>query len=771
MNTIDDFQALHDQGNYEECIENVNIFLLFNPQNIEALLLKAKCEYRQADSCEDDQDAKLALYGSAYHSFEVILNIRPTEEEAMLFAAYINIYFTKVNLPEAKVYCDILALSDDENRKLAAINYRQRVHFLMDNIELSLEDIDTQIKLNQTLYQHNRSALDREVSFLYLEKVNLYLWNRIDPVKVFETFNDGIVYPHNDALTYGHIANLALDHEELEVAGKAALLAFLNCDNEPHYELSDLYHRISRLNRIGQLNKSLVHSMLLALQKFPESLGTDITETISIASHYSIVYPDWDVPLSFAGVFLFDEGSYEKALVYLEKSLELGGMAQGLQRYIEASYRVNGKLPVIEKWPQDSAIAYYNAGCDISNQTLVNIWNESIGLDLARIMAKFYEISYQIFHDYFYNNLGESMVNHVHTFAKCCNNYGIVLDELREHEKAVEVHQLGYSLSPFWEQLIGWGMALKNMGRFEESIEIFKVADSYEIDYMSFPRALRIRGGVLDMTCKLGLKDEARVLLNKITIDYDEFLEVNRAKLTKQELFELSEEYIVVQNIRYDLLREESSVDVVKIWHEELVKNPDDNSAWFMLMQEYFQLKDYSQCIACADNYQAVKKDAIQIESHCKIHFMRGMSHLTLGNYTNAINNFESLIESLKKLYGGDDSELCIVYRHSVHCCYMLKQWDKCISYALQHVAYYKKNKWMWDHELVEVSLHYADACYAIGSEKEARGALRNILKFFPDNEDAQRRKQEWRVKGGLFYFLHVISSVYYSFFHKGSKR
>ncbi|MBB6271059.1 tetratricopeptide (TPR) repeat protein [Pedobacter cryoconitis] len=752
MTTIQDLQSFYNQGNFSKCLESLNPFLLVNSDSIEALLLKAKCEYQLASLALNEDKDDNSLYLASYDSFEYVLKIEPTQEEAMLYASYINIFITQANLPEAQVYCDILALSEDEDIRLKAIGYRRHVNFILGNIDLVLKDITLMINHYQALYPNNRSILDKELSMLYLERTNIYLWHKEDAPKVFQAFNEGKAYPHNNYLTNNAVALLALDYQQFELAGEAAYMAFEYSDAEPNQELIDLYHRISALSRKNTLSKILVHSLLLALGKFSDFLGADQLETLSLSLSYIKIYPDWDIPYHFAGSFLFDAEKYEEALPYLKKSQQLGGTARGLQRYIDASCRLSGQLPDIDSLPLDSPEAYYNAGCDFYYESIPKLWTAALADELQEIKAKFYEVSYQGFYEYFYNNTGVSLANEVHTFAKCCNNYGITLTEMGAYEKAAEVHAIGYALSPFWEQLNSWGTALKGLEKYEEAIEIFQVASTYSGEYLTFPNYLRIKAEVLDMTYKLGHIEETHNILDAITNEYDSFLEVNNSNLTEEQLFELSEQYIIIQNVRHDLLSKGSPEDAIKAWQNELVKNPDDNSAWFMLMQEYYIIKDYSQCIACADNYQAVKKEAIQDTSRCKIHYMRGLSYMSLGNYEKAIEDLKALIEPLKIVYPDNEYELSRAYLHLAGCYFTLRKWDNCNEAAYEAITCYIRNNWSWDDELLKVKLQYADALRATGAKDEALENIKNILEAYPDNAEALQRKKEW--KKGLFSFF-----------------
>lgn len=594
---------------------------------------------------------------------------------------------------------------------------------------------------------------DQEQGLLYAKKVNLYLEYKNDPAKALEVYREGLAYRHKDVHIYCQIANLALNSHDYELGGEVAQIGLFMSDADSDEELIKLYHKLEELTRQGIINKSIIYGMFIALKIFKERIKSDTVEMLNFAQHYIKIYPDWLIPYHYAGAALYDVKSYSEALPYLQKSVELGGLALGLQRLIETSYRVNGELPKIEKWPEDSPVMYYNAGVNFFYESESNISNAANARELLQIRANFYKISYNGFYDYFYNNKGDSTANEPHIFAMCCNNYGIALSELGEYESAVEVHKRGYSLSPFWEQLYSLSTALLELQRYEEAIEVLEQATAYSSDYLGFEDYIDLKGKQLLATYNLGHKDEARELLTGIEDEYNGFIKTYGSELNEQELFVLSERYIVVQNIRQDLLNEESLEDATQAWKEQLDKNPDDNSSWYMLMQNYYQLKDYNQCIACANNYQSVKGDAITIDSVQKLYFMRGMSYLNLGNYTSAKENLTILLGACEPGNESEESKICDANMSLAQCTYALNQWDECMDFSLATIACYDRNGWKWDDTRLKATLQYADACKAAGEIDAAIGTVNNILKTVPENEEALRRKREWK-SSGLFSFF-----------------
>ncbi|MFD2582687.1 hypothetical protein ACFSR6_09325 [Pedobacter vanadiisoli] len=746
---LEHLQSIYNEGDFLECLKATDFFLLVNPQNHDGLLLKAKCAFELSFDYDTDNN----FLDIAINSFEELLNLVPSHEESMLYLAYISIIITGTNLSKAISYCTQLTASVHLDTRIKAITYRQEAYFQTGEIDPSLKDLDLLIKLNQAHALETRSLTDQKLGDLYAKKAKLYLYHKNNGTKALEIFKEGLAHGYKDVYIYILVANLAIDLQDYEFGGEIAQTALFSSNVNVDEDLLSLYNRLNELTQKGIINQSIVYAMFIARKIYHEHLGYDTVEMLNFAQHYIKVYPDWSIPYHYAGAALYEAQSYGEALSYLKESLAHGGLALGLQRFIEVTYRINGQLPVIEKWPVDSPVMYYNAGVNFFEESERNIRNTDNAGELLKIRANFYKISYDSFYEYFFNGKGNATHNEPHIFSMCCNNYGIALSELGEYETAVEVHKLGYTLSPFWEQLSSLATALFALKRYEEVIEVAEQASNYESEYLGFEDYIDLKGKQLGAIYNLGRKEEASNLLNLIEEEYNNFISANINELTEQDRFLLSQRYIVVQNIRHDLLSENSLENAVQVWQDQLNKNPDDNSSWYMLMQNYFQLKDYRQCIACADNYQSVKGTAITIESVQKVYYMRGMSYLYLGDHISAKENLNNLLDNCQPGIETDESTICDTNINLAQCSYALQQWDECMDFSLAAIACYDRNNWKWDDIRLRATLLYADACKAAGETNAAIGTVINILKVVPDNEEALKRKKEWK-SGGLFSFL-----------------
>ena len=95
-------------------------------------------------------------------------------------------------------------------------------------------------------------------------------------------------------------------------------------------------------------------------------------------------------------------------------------------------------------------------------------------------------------------------------------------------------------------------------------------------------------------------------------------------------------------------------------------------------------------------------------------------------------------------------SSICNVSMLLAKCCYLQQEWEECKTYALSTVDCYNINGWKWDEDCFATVLRYADACMATGDKQAAIGTVNTVLEMSPGNEEALKRKKEWK-SGGLF--------------------
>jgi tetratricopeptide (TPR) repeat protein len=168
MLNAEQLESLYEQGDFHKCLEEANLLLLFNAQDINALLMKGRCLYQLAlnDAAPDDT----SLFTAATNSFEEVLKLSPSNEEAITFVAYINIFITQADVAAAISYCTRLAASPDPEVQARAISYRQQAYCLTGDFGLALEDLASLTELDRQIYSNNLPALDQELGGTYFKK-------------------------------------------------------------------------------------------------------------------------------------------------------------------------------------------------------------------------------------------------------------------------------------------------------------------------------------------------------------------------------------------------------------------------------------------------------------------------------------------------------------------------------------------------------------------------------------------------------------------------
>lgn len=745
---------LFEEGAYEECQNSASIYLLFNKHDVEARFLKARCEFEMALSGESDANY-IEQYTIALKSFEDILEIQPLHTEALTWAAYILIYILQTDLCKAVNYCNTLEKSEGIDIKIEAINYRREAHYLSGDADAALYDTEILILLTSERYKASKSDFDRYIGNEYLFKARIYQELKFDIAKALTVFKEGFCYAGAARPIDIFIAKLAFENNDPDF-GTEAYLNSLTCEFQGDRQcLMDVYHHARTLMNNGYYNTRLYLCVVSTIRQLgSEVFGENYQhEVFALSKEYITILPQAFEPYHFAAAILFENKDYDASLSYSETSLHLGGWAISIARYVATHYYVHDWLPIVQKWPDDLPAEYFNAGNFFLYNFENHIEDSEISRDFKQLRKNFYERAYDGFYDYFYKGIGSSRnANQIHTFAMCCNNYGIVLTELGEYEKAVEVHELGYSLSPFWEQLSSWAYALTYLARPDDAVPLYIEAASYSREYLSFEDYLDLQGRAAMAFIELDRTDEAFQLLIAVDKEYDYFITLNKNKLSRKDLLEIDEKYIEIQNALLDLTKDLSLEDSIKFWHVQLEKNPDNNPVWFILMKQYYWLEDFNECITCANNYLLLKGEFIGLGNKLEVTYMRGISYYNIGDYLQAVKDLRKNVKNIDVHLWNPVVE-SNVYIWITRCLYALQEWDECKKYGWEAIECYNKNQWEWEDELVLMMLHYADACRATGQKDVAIGTVENVLHKLPGNKEALQRKKEWK-EGGLFSFL-----------------
>lgn len=765
MITLEHLQALYSDGKIQKCNEEATIFLLLEEGDTDVLLIKAKCSFELGKNCYEEQDA-IFMFITAYENLQKVLSKDSINEEALLLASNICIHYLEENLPTAISYCIQLQSSVNLETTFKAYEYLQQAYILSNDADNALIIIDQYISLTNQYYINDRSTRDTLLNWVYIRKAYVYLELKWDSANALKAYKDGFMYATIDRTEDIFIAKFAFKNNDNDFGIAVLYNVLINEYNGSYDDLLLLNSKIQELLENDTCNSKLFSVAVLIMktmldkglldedeneQTYEDNYEDQKSEIIIFCKQYIKLKPNWHEPYYFAGIELLEEENYAEAFNYFNQSLEKGANASVLCEYIIAGYKATGILPEINYDPNDLPVEYFYAGASIDNIE-DEIKNDDNLYTLIAIRNFFYERSYNSFYAYFYEGKGSSQANMIEIFCSCCNNYGYVLRQLREYEKAIEVHKLGYSLSPRFENLVNWAMTLLDIERYEESIDINYKALAYT--NLSFENFLRVRVKILEATFKLDKVYEAKRMLISIDEDYNSFLEYSKNNMKENNLQIIDKLLVSVQNFRKLLFLNPNDNDSAIIaWNDVAINDGNDGFAFYKLTGLYHIAEDYGKTIHYGNGYLTIMAGSIKPEKLAAICYHIGIAQIELGNYIEGIKMLEKRLIlsdegyppiSLGKMY--IDYYMTIAF-------YSLQKWDDCLKYSWSVIDWYKKNNMKWDDKIKKATLYYADTCKVTGQNAIAVKAIENILINDPNNTEALQRKNNWK-KRGLFSFF-----------------
>lgn len=350
---INNLQKLYTDGQIEECVSQLEIYLLINPENTEALSLKALCIrdiiYRENDT---EQPNIYSLLKPAFDCYDKILLIDPDNENALVDNLELaNYHLNDIDENEyLKKTVKLLEITTNPESLKKAVNFKSLLYEKMQNFDETLDILDDLIALQKELYKNNRIVRDDEVAYSTIRKTNILRYQLNHPRKAAGVFSENFRFiASNSAYFFIDIALLGLEEEYYTLAGNAAEKAFLTSTNgdDEIVELTNLFYKIEEKIDRKISDRSLIKSYLLGQRILQNNLGIDATHLIITAQSYVQQFPDWFAPHHFTGVAYFWDNDYEKAVLHITKALKPDAYAITVLRYIQSYYYLNGTLPEI----------------------------------------------------------------------------------------------------------------------------------------------------------------------------------------------------------------------------------------------------------------------------------------------------------------------------------------------------------------------------------------------------------------------------------------
>jgi hypothetical protein len=734
---------LFESGQYEQCLAHINNSLDLPRNNTELTLLTAR-------NLSKISDANYNRFEGVYAKFIAMLESNPTRYDALHYGIYVAFFILKDRADRVIELCNHWLRWATPIHQIEALNYRANTYLKVKNFNSALNDYDKLISTVKLVHANDRSQLDSALSVAYLEKANIALYQLNDPQLALSFFKGGFDYQYNNTLKYAEISKLAFEYKAYDFGGAAAIRFFSANQNVPMEEINNLYAQLKSLIDGGIINKNLIHAKLVASKVFGSMVEQNPLDHLNFIRKFLRIYPDWDVLYHYYGAELFNAEGYEEALPYIQKSMSLGGSAFDVCWYLESVYRARKQMPTLHSLPTDDAKNYYYAALTFQN-TELKLSNQHNATWFLENRTMLYKQSFNYFCAYFFKQSGSSKNNDKRLFANCCDNYGQALAELEKYEEAERVHRIGYSCHPSWEQLNNWSKVLMYLKRYSDAVAKVQHVLRERKGKLTFNQYLQLRCREALAFFSLGNKAQAENILT--ILDQELGRRFIGVQLTNDDQQALKEQYIQLQQLRSCLLQDQSVEYSIEIWQKQLQRNPDDHFTWLMLMQNYFEIKDDKQCIACANNYLALRGGTLYPENALEVYYMRGVALANTDQHERALSDLNFAFELHYKRKSLSNFEFVTLCNKLAYCHQQLGNWRSCLGFAQVAMDIFSIVSWKFDAIYLEVLLRYADANYALGNVRTAKKALAKIQSDQPENNEILKRKLIWN-KSRFFSFM-----------------
>lgn len=719
-----------NSGNYNECIAKLKAFILIQDTNADAFSLLGKCNYQLA---LQDQDTAANSYLLAFDHFSKAIQLAPDCMEARLYRAYLAVYNLVPNQLETG-YQDTEVIIEIGNleSKIKGYDYQYLASYYAGKSDLALVSLQKVKPLLEEFYKNNQAERCKEMAMLELKTGDVFYNLKKDELHAYDFYVRGFeIYPYNSGFNK-FLYSLALNNKKNETLSKLCniYIDLSNVENDSDF-LPQIVTDLKAIIDSGVHEVSIIKVYVRALHNDPYF---DEIELFELIKKWSVKFPtDYYFP-GIMGNIMYFKNNYKEALPYFKKALELGFDARIRAKLFICNYKVNKKFEV-EAIPNIfvNPISSHSAGIDLDQfKNEFKQGSEKFNV-ICEVQKQFYENAHNEFCYFYYYNKGNPLSNHNHYFAMNCNNYGIVLGELGKYEESISVFETGYQLSPFWEQLNSLSNAQYVSGKYSDCIVTINKMFSECMNQISLGYYVYYR----------------RILIDCYSNTNQELLAIKEIEVVENEMESIEDDMIRQHDrnkIRIDLdgilnkkalLFEKSHgmQESILALQKRLEENPDNESVYYLLFQQYHKEEQYVEAVGCADNYfQLAKK--MDDEELLTYLYRRGASLRHLNRLVESISDLEKAVMLDDDNYWSKH-ELALAYfqNNDIEKFKPLAHW--CIN---EHVF---KN-FDWENDVNEIAFYLIEIYKLENNKKEIMNLVKIILKKDPDNNGAKFLKKEY---------------------------
>lgn len=664
--------------------------------------------------------------------------------------------FEQGNYAEAVAFCENEMKTNptnDTQYNLAFSYYNWAYQNNNENPEVSLLEKSSAIFENLlTVYQNENVSIATKYRNLfdvsmYLVEIYYALQKPEETQKHIE--NAFFYYPHNHGTNH-RLANIAFNLNNLTLGGTIASQYFVYTSLEGELDEGELMQKMYQLYENDQYSESMLYALALTFIHSDYSTVETDQEKVDEMIGFLAKFPNSILLHGAMGNLFYYQGDYETALSFYAKTLgHPKASTNWYARYIVAHAYHFGTVPkdLPAVTTHNGIDVYSGASLLLTNSESLEETQPFLYYEIMMYRETLLAQSFQLFYDFFIHGKGSAFCLNEHWFSMSCNDYGIVLCDKGEYQKALDIHKIGFQYSVFSNQLIN---ALRSANKLENGVEISEIYKWYDENHGISPESI---GAVFYIEAKNYLikalkytncdntlrKIATEDFLNEITSNQQFFYE---AHIGSGNMASFDG---VLGNLKDELVAIDANMNVspedslaLQEALETSKQDPNNVGNWYVLFQMQHRNNLFKDCIASANQYErSVYEMSYKItdEERFMLYYRKGSSLVRTGE---AYDGVQLLIDA-EQLNPND-----YWVKHDLALGnFDLNQVEIALKYLDYCVDYYQKDNLNWDDEIEALCRKAIKIMNQKGNKKRVVKLADFILKNVPNDIEIKELKNK----------------------------
>lgn len=762
--TFEDLQQLFYRGQLDLLIEQGEEHVKDNPSDLDSIILLAVA-YHDRVYEEGHEAVYNTIQERVIPYFRRVLQLQPDHQTALynildyplgnqfnlLQAGRIMRHITSANKAEFMSYADRLIA--DESNAVYGYDSKVKIYESLEDYEALIETIDLAINYCQEGFAFNRELRDRNIAIFWMKKMYVLDHTKMIPQdELIALIKNGIDrFVSSTEYNYTDLAEMAFEANANDLA-LTILLKLIKGDNTSaaiQEKLALWHQRFSDLINEGYKNPDVYYYQLIIERSYPDRVGVNPDFYYYHALAVIEAVPDNFAGYHFAGTYLFENNREQEALPLLEKALNLSPSATTWRRKVIASYLTKGEIVNHLDDFGDLPRELYNDAVELDD-FIMEVESASDRTTLRRLSLALYEQAYEAFRAYFEEDKYTSdYYGGLHNRAMNCNNLAIVQVYFENYKAAAITAAEGLRYSEFEELHHTLIDALRRGQDFvglQRALGIYFA--NYNAEEVSFYKHVQHLASQIEADYELGTSDDIQSDAEQtLYMIYDHHIHTPVISDYDFQDFEAAKN--IVEGIIYRLTEDDPVEERIAYYENTAQLYPNEAHAYYVLMQYYNEIEDYTRINQAAKSYLEKKRNFLLNDfDRAKTIYMIVKTDYFTNRLVDASMLFVQEDATLQGVMNPEDYVLWLGYGIKVFG--KLKDKDQVLLLCNRLDAIYTEQGWSYDQELEDANLVKALTYYEAGALKEAHAILDYICSFDDHSELAQTYKNTWR-KPGFF--------------------